>query len=360
MLHMPCTPNNKQTWAEICMLVVLGVLVWLWYAATQDNNADKEYNTALVYIILILNVFVVWIVKKKNTYVAIFAFVLWLAFLANAARLLPNNLNNISILRMYSVYWLAVASVCVALYAVLTFSTISKKEKDSMTADDLKKQVLMARRIALGVVFCLLDLYTVYLLHEIAVIVHEETGTQSTDFMDKWHESVVIQPEVEERCDVVDTEMEKYGLIYHNQIVHNTTGSTDFECLFQLHESVRLNMLCGIVAWTIYRLSTHENSVHLLSTAVVFLALSTTVDDLRSYWVLDLEQAVFLTIALVLEMYSLLRASDVDIMSAVKRNVQIMEQVSANQSYASALPEDDATGLLAKPNHDAHNLVLNF
>lgn len=300
---------------EIAMLVALVVLVWLWYFATSTYNAAKYFNTVLVYFLLVSNLIgAVFLARKlfqeeqkHSSLILIYlAAVLWLACTVVTAEALPNNLDNISVLRHNYIYWLALVSAFVTVCIIPLFGGTKDKEEPTQKkdTDDVRKHVLLARRIALAIVLCLLDIYTLYLLHEIAIIVDEETQALGTTFMKQWHQSVIIHPENEKRCDVVDSEMEVYGLIYHNQIVHNTTGSSDFECLFQMHEAVRLNMLCAVVAWTIYRLSTHQRSLHLLSTAMIFLALSTTVDDLRSYWVLGTEQAVFLTVALALELFS--------------------------------------------------------
>lgn len=361
--HM--TSNDNRT--EFVMLTALVVLVWLWYFATSSYNEAKYFNTSLVYFLLVSNFFgAVFLAykhydssKDKKTLLIMLAAALWLACTVVTAEALPYDFNNISVLRHNYIYWLALVSALVTVCVIPLFAG-TKDEAAQRNADDtndLKKHVLLARRIALAIVLCLLDVYTLYLLHEITVVVYEETQALGTSFMEKWHQSVIIHPENEERCDVVDSEMEVYGLIYHNQIVHNTTGSSDFECLFQMHEAVRLNMLCAVVAWTIYRLSTHQRSLHLLSTAMIFLALSTTVDDLRSYWVLGTEQAVFLTVALVLEGLSL-------------HNPLLEDKTLSNNDNARVpnLKKSNGTGYFREcqetnlflPRDNSNDVVLNF
>lgn len=358
----------KNRTEEVAMLLALVVLVWLWYFATSTYNEAKYFNTILVYFLLVSNFIGAVVLAKKlfkeeqnHNYLIYLAAVLWLACTVVTAEALPNDLNNISVLRHNYIYWLALVSAFVTVCIIPLFAGTKKEkggsEDDKKDTGDVKKHVLLARRIALAIVLCLLDVYTLYLLHEIAVVVDEETQALGTTFMQQWHQSVIIQPENEERCDVVDAEMEVYGLIYHNQIVHNTTGSSDFECLFQMHEAVRLNMLCAVVAWTIYRLSTHQRSLHLLSTAMIFLALSTTVDDLRSYWVLGTEQAVFLTVALALEVFSLYNPllEDEKLPKGTKASLQI--RPSKNNDGSLTKPGEESFLLLGDNSND---VVLNF
>ena len=241
------TSKNNRT--ELSILAALVVLVWLWYFATSTYNEAKYINTILVYFLLVSNFFgaVFLAIKHKDKnekpfcYMLAAAAALWLACTVAAAEALPYDLDNISVLRHNYIYWLALVSALVTVCIIPLFA--GTKDNDAQAhandTDDLKKHVLLARRIALAIVLCLLDVYTLYLLHEITVVVDEETQSPGTTFMEKWHQSVIIHPENEERCDVVDSEMEVYGLIYHNQIVHNTTGSSDFDCLFQMHEAVR-------------------------------------------------------------------------------------------------------------------------
>ena len=330
------------------MLLALVVLVWMWYFATSTYNEAKYFNTSLVYFVLVSTFFGAVILVgqhyddsnkiEKNVLIILPVF-LWLACTVVTAEALPYNLDNISVLRHNYIYWLALVSALVTVCVIPLFAGTND-------TGDLKKHVLMARRIALAIVLCLLDVYTLYLLHEITVVVYEETQALGTSFMEKCNQSVIIHPENEERCDVVDSEMEVYGLIYHNQIVHNTTGSSDFECLFQMHEAVRLNMLCAVVAWTIYRLATHQRSLHLLSTAMIFLALSTTVDDLRSYWVLGTEQAVFLTVALALEAFSL------------HNPLVEVKNVLHDADATPNLNNSELSGLL--PRDNSNDVVLDF
>ena len=352
---------------EIAMLVALVVLVWLWYFATSTYNAAKYFNTILVYFLLVSNfIGAVVLARKlfqeehKHSSLLYLAAVLWLACTVVTAEALPNNLDNISVLRHNYIYWLALVSAFVTVCIIPLFGGTKDKEEPTQKrdTDDVRKHVLLARRIALAIVLCLLDIYTLYLLHEIAIIVDEETQALGTTFMKQWHQSVIIHPENEKRCDVVDSEMEVYGLIYHNQIVHNTTGSSDFECLFQMHEAVRLNMLCAVVAWTIYRLSTHQRSLHLLSTAMIFLALSTTVDDLRSYWVLGTEQAVFLTVALALELFSVCYPLLEDEKPFVDAGAKALH-LSQGKASSDAFQEYQETSLFL-PRDNSNDVVLNF
>lgn len=293
---------------EFCRLIVVLLLTWIWYGATQTNNDTADYFISALFITIMLMTWVGFCVLLKRMYrknglffLLLFAAVLWTLCCVFVLTLMPFDVNNASVLRHNHVYWLAVTSGLVTVCIMPALGARSANTDASESKSEIPFKVRRARQIALAIVLCLLDLYTLYLLHEIAVIIYEETQEFGMSFVEAWHESVLIDTNREASCNVVDSEMETYGLIYHRQIMHNATSSSDFKCLFQLHESVRLNILCAVVAWTIYRLSTHNNGLHLLCTGMVFLALSTTVDDLRSYWVLNTEQAAFLTVAFVVE-----------------------------------------------------------
>ena len=305
-LDVTCTRGGTGT--RIATTVFVLVFVWLWYGATAPSidNATQQANISAALFgaaaLSSLGVLVLlsWRLRDKkkgfSAYAAVLALVLYCVCLVLAFVHVSWGADVIQVLRRDDVYWLCMAT------ALLVVCVVPDWGHEFTNADGQNK-VQRARQVALVLVLCLLDLYTLYLLHEIVVVVDAEASA-SGDFNAKWHESVVIPPDRDALCDSIDTEKQTYTLLYQNQVARNETVSNEFHCLFELHESVRLNVLCAVVAWTIYRISAHENGIQLLATGMIFLAISTTVDDLRSYWVLGTEQAVFLTVALVLELMS--------------------------------------------------------
>ena len=233
--------------------------------------------------------------------------ILWLVCVAfGCYRILDDDLTSKNVIKVIAdkaVYWLALACAVLVLLALPYGASAYVKAGD----DQLK--VARARESALVMVWCVLDVYTLYLVHEVTVIVDDYyDNAPNTTFGDRWHSTTTIPPNSTSVCDQRDDELKIYGLLYQDQV--SPQESTRFTCAFELHEAIRLNVLCAVVAWTIYRISTHgRGSFGLIVTAMVFLALSTTVDDLRSYWVLGLEQAGFLSVAVLLEAWGYLRGA---------------------------------------------------
>ena len=215
-------------------------------------------------------------------------------------RITKDNLvakNIILVITDKVVYWLAMLCAIVVLCG-LPMAAKAYVQSSSVSNHD---KVPRARQSALAIVLCVLDVYTLYLVHEVTVTVADWSDNEpNSTFGDRWHQSTSIPANITSACDVEDVELKTYGLLYQNQV--SNIESQRFMCSFELHEAIRLNLLCSVVAWTIYRMSTHNrNRFGLLVTGMVFLAVTTTVDDLRSYWVLGLEQAAFLSVAALLE-----------------------------------------------------------
>ena len=248
--------------------------------------------------------------KQQEKYGRWFLFllgILWLACVAfGCYRILDDDLTSKNVIKVIAdkaVYWLALACAVLVLLALPYGASAYVKAGD----DQLK--VARARESALVMVWCVLDVYTLYLVHEVTVIVDDYyDNAPNTTFGDRWHSTTTIPPNSTSVCDQRDDELKIYGLLYQDQV--SPQESTRFTCAFELHEAIRLNVLCAVVAWTIYRISTHgRGRFGLIVTAMVFLALSTTVDDLRSYWVLGLEQAGFLSVAVLLEAWGYVRGA---------------------------------------------------
>ena len=238
--------------------------------------------------------------EKYGRWFLLLLVIIWLAcVVVGVHRILEDDLTSKNVIKVIAdkaVYWLALAC------AVLVLIALPYGASAYVNAGDDQHKVARARRAALVMVWCVLDVYTLYLVHEVTVIVDDYyDNAPNTTFGDRWHSTTTIPPNSTSVCDQRDDELEIYGLLYQDQV--SPRESTRFTCAFELHEAIRLNVLCAVVAWTIYRISTHGRSSRfgLIVTAMVFLALSTTVDDLRSYWVLGLEQAGFLSVAALLE-----------------------------------------------------------
>ena len=240
--------------------------------------------------------------KKKGFTFLVLVAILWTACVVmGGVRIADNKFtaeNVVLVITDKAVYWLAMACAVLVLCALPTAANVYVNHGHKLAAHI---RVARARSVALATVWCVLDVYTLYLAHEVILTVHDyRDNAHNTTFGDRWHLSTNIPDNSTSLCDQVDAEMQTYGLLYHDQV--SPHEETRFACAFELHEAIRLNLLCALVAWTIYRISTHDkNGLNLVVTVLVFLALSTTVDDLRSYWVLKLEQAVFLSVAVVLD-----------------------------------------------------------
>lgn len=240
--------------------------------------------------------------EKKGYWFFLVVFILWIACVVmGGVRIASDKMtaeNVVLVITDKAVYWLAMACAVLVLCALPSAADVYVNHGHEPASHI---RVARARSVALMAVWCALDVYTLYLAHEVILTVHDyRDNAHNTTFGDRWHLSTNIPDNSTSLCDQMDAEMQTYGLLYHNQV--SPHEETRFLCAFELHEAIRLNFLCALVAWTIYRISTHdENGLNLVVTALVFLALSTTVDDLRSYWVLKLEQAVFLSVAVVLD-----------------------------------------------------------
>lgn len=284
----------------VCFFVL--VFVWLWYAATSTDLHNDA--AAVMFALVTLSTLAVLVYQlfhqKESEQRTVVACVLWVVCVVVALFNVSWDSDAIRVLSRDDVYWFAMATALVVVSVLPQWGKVYAAAKDDL-------RILRARRVALSIVLCLLDVYTLYLLHEIVVVIDAEVDTASNiTFNAQWHASVNIPTNREALCDSIDDNMQTYGLLYQNQVLRNETVSNKFQCLFELHELIRLNVLCAAVAWTIYRISTHTNGLQLLCTGMIFLAISTTVDDLRSYWVLGTEQAVFLTLAAVLECWTTL------------------------------------------------------
>lgn len=245
--------------------------------------------------------------EKYGRWFLVLLGILWLACVVlGVYRILDDDLTSKNVIKVIAdkaVYWMALAC------AVLVLLALPYGASAYVNAGDDQLKVARARESALVMVWCVLDVYTLYLVHEVTVIVDDYyDNAPNTTFGDRWHSTTTIPPNSTSVCDQRDDELKIYGLLYQDQV--SPQESTRFTCAFELHEAIRLNVLCAVVAWTIYRISTHgRGSFGLIVTAMVFLALSTTVDDLRSYWVLGLEQAGFLSVAVLLEAWGYLRGA---------------------------------------------------
>ena len=91
---------------------------------------------------------------------------------------------------------------------------------------------------------------------------------------------------------------------------------------------------------------------------MVFLALSTTVDDLRSYWVLGLEQAGFLSVAVLLEAWGYLcgaqerrdeAESDDNYSNRVESGRESSLGAGADESVTILRPSETSPFLMPRP-----------
>ena len=291
--------------------------------------------------------------KKKGFWFAFPVTILWIACVVmGGVRIKRDNItaeNVVLVITDKAVYWLAMACAVLVLCALPTAANMYVNHGHKPAAHI---RVARARSVALLAVWCVLDVYTLYLAHEVILTVHDyRDNAHNTTFGDRWHLSTNIPDNSTRLCDQVDAEMQTYGLLYHDQI--SPHEETRFACAFELHEAIRLNFLCAVVAWTIYRISTHdENGFNLVVTALVFLALSTTVDDLRSYWVLKLEQAVFLSVAVVLDaLVKGWRQRDGDVLKdgkSEKQNDAVVNSVVGG-SRVSILRDETTPFLMPRP-----------
>lgn len=243
-----------------------------------------------------------------------------------------------------AVYWLAMTCAVLVLCALPT-----------VAGTYVQTKVARARLLALIMVWCVLDVYTLYLVHELTVTIAEYSdNAPNSTFGDKWHETTSIPDNSTNVCDQEDAELKKYGLLYQNQV--SPVESQRFKCAFELHEAIRLNFLCAVVAWTIYRISTHgRNGVGIVVTAMVFVAISTAVDDLRSYWVLGTEQAAFLSSAAVLDALGELRSDEetnvakIDIEPDSARSRAGLNAIASQQNAKGAQEESQSEISLLLP-----------
>ena len=304
-------------------LSVTQAVIWSWYAATTGNRPDAAwFLVGLVVVAMYVGlVRLLWWTKKKQNgprnqqirrfMFLVVLFVLWTTCVTFGIARIDNDKitaeNVVLVLTDKTVYWLAMTCAVLVLCAVPAAANVYVQTK-----------VARARQVALAIAWCVLDVYTLYLLHEVTTIVYKT----NTDFGERWRQSTSIPENSTIACDQEDEELKTYGLLYQNQV--SPLESQRFTCAFELHKAIRLNFLCAVVAWTIYRISTHgKKGAKLLVTAMVFLALSTTVDDLRSYWVLGLEQAAFLSGATALDFASHL---------PVQNNNKVLEEPSGEKN----------------------------
>lgn len=269
--------------------------------------------------------------KKKGLWFFLVVTILWIACVVmGGVRIASDKMtaeNVVLVITDKAVYWMAMACAVLVLCALPSAADVYVNHGHEPASHI---RVARARSVALMAVWCALDVYTLYLAHDVTLTVHDyRDNAHNTTFGDRWHLSTNIPDNSTRLCDQVDAEMQTYGLLYHDQV--SPHEETRFACAFELHEAIRLNFLCALVAWTIYRISTHdENGLNLVVTALVFLALSTTVDDLRSYWVLKLEQAVFLSVAVVLDAWvRSQRQQDKDVLENGTSENQNAEAVSS-------------------------------
>ena len=303
--------GNEKAIAILSGLLSLAV-TWAWYFASAQNQELAAWILVSAFMSAsLVAMAALWYLATKASkwtlFAAILAFFTFLSFtIICIFYWVDEGIDGqvaAQVLAYDYTYWTAMTA------AVLTLCNIPAVSAKYVNQDSDDK-VHRARHVALVLVWCVLDVYTLYLLHEIAktVLEYDDPGEMNgTSFDTRWTASLNITNSSKIACNLKDTEMQTYGLLYQDQISH--TETTRFLCAYELHEAVRLNALCAVVVWTIYRLSAHTSGIELLTTGLVFLAISTTVDDLRSYWVLRLEQAAFLTLAACLHVSALFNGS---------------------------------------------------
>ena len=298
-LKQLCTADNI---VQLLLQALSQAIIWSWYAATKGGRTDAVWFLVGVVVLgtaFALGAFAAW--EMKTAYSASFGFyvvlfVLWGACVVIGALRIDNDdlvaSNAIVVITDKNLYRLLMSFALLVLCALP--NAANKYVNNKKVAKEQK--LPLARQYALVMVWCVLDVYSLYLVHELTTIVYQTNST----FAARWQQSTQVPANSTMLCDQEDAEMKTYGLLYQNQV--STSEALRFTCAFELHEAIRLNVLCAVVAWTIYRMSTHGRSaLRLLVTGMVFLAVTTTVDDLRSYWVLRLEQAAFLSAAAVLD-----------------------------------------------------------
>jgi len=295
--RMPC--SRSDAWPYMQPAVAL-VITWMWWAATSDDNSAAAM--ALVWImgtaLVAVQVKAAYDAKNDKTamWTTLASAMLLLVALARGTHVTPSGNEAAIALTDDVAYACIMLSITVATVAVPGVTRARKKDGDG--DDALRKNVHSARHAAVATLWCLLALYAMYLVRQIAIIVRDYDDNIGGNWGQRWTISTTV-PANTTVCNAIDHENDRYGLLYDDRLP--IAEHDRFTCAYQLHENLRLNAMVALTVWIIYRVGTHTTALELAVAVLVFVAVSTAIDDLRQYWVLKIEQAGVLTVTCIME-----------------------------------------------------------
>ena len=315
-------------------------LIWSWHLSITRTTITLTWVTGLMAAL-----YTAWptsISTVMSDPIPVVVCVLWLLGAA-----LAWGSNDIDTVVNGGPYWCAQLTVAGAMCVVVMTS-----DRATTPTDDVAPRVYRARRTAVLIIWGLLAMYTFYLLQQLIQVVTDYADNElNTTFNERWVMTTTI-PHNTSFCNILDVENARYGLLYDDQ--RHTAEDDRFQCAYGTHEAVRLNIMAAVTIWVIYGVSTKPTVIDLIRILLIFVGISTAIDDLRHYWKLRMEQAIVLTVAVAITLLQYIYTK-----RTTSQNV-LQGWPWSSSTKKLVQPQHETTGLLSKQPFSDQSIALDF